>query len=97
MGGYVFDVVCCWYCWVSSIQQDEIVDLLKVMKFFVVDFYFGICEVVIFVIKERLVGDLLFVIFILVEWIRLVDENVCCYVVEVLCLIGVWIKKIVVF
>ncbi len=97
MGGHASDVVRCWYCWASSIQQDETADLLKAMKPFAADPHFGIREVVIFATKERLAGDLPLAISILAEWTRSADENVRRYAAEVLRPIGVWTKKIAAF
>lgn len=94
MGGHTSDVVRCWYCWATSIQQDETGALLNAMKPFAADPHFGIREVVIFATKERLAGNLATAISILAEWVTSEDENVRRYAVEVLRPIGVWTKKI---
>lgn len=97
MKGHASDVVRCWYCWASSIQQDETAKLLAAMKPFAADPHFGIREVVIFASKERLALDLPTAIPILAQWTLEQDENVRRYAVEVLRPIGVWTKKIAAF
>lgn len=94
LGGHPSDVVRCWHCWASSIQQDETSALLEAMKPFAADAHFGIREVVIFATKERLAGDLSTAIPILAQWTKSEDENLRRYAAEVLRPIGVWTKKI---
>lgn len=96
-GGHASDVVRCWHCWASSIQQDDTAALLESMKAFAADSHFGIREVVIFATKERLATDLPTAIPILAQWTQSSDENVRRYAAEVLRPIGVWTKKITAF
>lgn len=97
MKGHASDVVRCWYCWASSIQQDDTKALLDAMKPFAADPHFGIREVVIFATKDRLAVDLPTAIPILAQWAKSKDENVRRYAAEVLRPIGVWTKKIAAF
>lgn len=88
------DVVRCWGCWAESIQVDTLPELLQIMRPYAEDSHFGLREVVIFATKDRLAGDLLAAIDLLIPWTSSNDENARRYAIEALRPIGVWTKKI---
>ena len=91
------DVVRCWACWALSIQHEGVDTLLPAMKSFAADRHFGVREVVIFAVKEKLIEDLDSSIQILTGWTSSEDENVRRFVAEALRPVGVWVKKVAEF
>ena len=88
------DLVRCWACWGKSLHFDVTQELIEAMIPYAADTHFGVREVVIFAIKERLINDLEVSIKILSSYVQNEDENVRRFVAEVLRPIGVWTKKV---
>ncbi|MEM6633689.1 MAG: DNA alkylation repair protein [Bacteroidota bacterium] len=91
------DVVRCWACWAFSLQYEQVQTLLPAMKRFAADRHFGVREVVIFAVKEKLIQDLDKAVEILANWTSSEDENVRRFVAETLRPVGVWVKKVAEF
>lgn len=91
------DIVRCWACWGISMQYDTLSDLLTEMRNFAADQHFGVREVVIFAIKNRMIAELDLAIDILSNWTKEIDHNLRRFAVESLRPVGVWTPKIAEF